>query len=66
MVKNAFGILLLFLFSLQIFAGETLIQGNAFYYKGKDIELHKYLDLFTFQSEVVTSQEIIEDRKSVV
>ncbi|MCO4805140.1 MAG: hypothetical protein KC456_00980 [Flavobacteriales bacterium] len=61
MVKNAFGILLLFLFSLQIFAGETLIQGNAFYHKGKDIELHKYLDLFTFQSEVVTSQEIIED-----
>lgn len=42
-------------------ATETLIQGNAFTYRGKEIEIHRYLDLFTFQSEAIVSQDISDD-----
>ncbi|MEX2595879.1 MAG: hypothetical protein WEC59_03035 [Salibacteraceae bacterium] len=40
---------------------ETTIQGNAFYYKGKIIELRKYLDLFTFESLVIDRATIPTD-----
>jgi len=42
-------------------AAETTIQGNAFYYRGKTIELHQYLDLFTFKSAVLEKMEIQAD-----
>jgi archaellum component FlaF (FlaF/FlaG flagellin family) len=47
--------------SFSLNATETLIQGNAFSYRGKEIEIHRYLDLFTFKSEAIVSQEILED-----
>ena len=42
-------------------AENTLIQGNAFYYRGKDMEIHQYQDLFTFKSIPLDSQQIGED-----
>jgi hypothetical protein len=43
---------------LTAHAENTLIQGNAFYYKGKTIEVHRYLDLFTFETSLLDKQEI--------
>lgn len=54
------GLLTLY-FSLNALAEMTLIQGNAFYYRGKPIEVHRYLDLFTFESEPVGQGEIPGD-----
>jgi hypothetical protein len=42
-------------------ATPTLVQGNAFYYKGKQIELHQYSDLFTFSSTIRATQAIPSD-----
>lgn len=53
------GIILVLAFTVT--ARPTLIQGNAFYYRGHTIEIHKYLDLFTFKSVSITSMEIPND-----
>lgn len=42
-------------------AETTLIQGNAFYYRGKKIEVHEYKDLFTFKSEPIGMGDIPAD-----
>ncbi len=42
-------------------AEKTLVQGNAFYYRGKEIEIHQYQDLFTFKSIALDSQKIGEN-----
>ena len=47
--------------SINGIAEETLIQGNAFSYKGKTIEVRQYLDFFTFKSSVLEKMEIQSD-----
>lgn len=42
-------------------AQATLIQGNAFSYRGQEIELHRYLDLFTFATEKLDSAQLPQD-----
>lgn len=52
------------LMAMPVFSGiakTTSIQGNAFYYRGQTIEIHQYLDLFTFRSMAVASSEIPND-----
>lgn len=39
----------------------TLIQGNAFYYRGQMIEVHRYDDLFTFRSTLLSQMLIPQD-----
>lgn len=51
----------LLLFQFNGFTAQTTIQGNAFYYRGKTIELRQYLDLFTFKSSVLEKMEIQSD-----
>lgn len=51
-------LLLLCCFSFTAQSGNTLVQGNAFYYKGKTIEIHRYLDLFTFETALLDKQVI--------
>lgn len=47
--------------SFEVLAQKTLIQGNAFYYRGKMIEVRAYTDLFTFQSSVLSRMLIPQD-----
>ncbi len=57
-------VLFVFLFLLmgvQMKAENTLIQGNAFYYRGKMIEVRAYTDLFTFQTSVLSRMLIPQD-----
>lgn len=51
----------LFLFAINTFAEQTSIQGNAFFYRGKTIEIRQYLDLFTFKSLLLEKMEIQPD-----
>ncbi|GAB4380929.1 MAG: hypothetical protein Kow0075_12470 [Salibacteraceae bacterium] len=38
----------------------TVIQGNAFFYRGKEVAIRHYLDLFTFKNEPLATQSIEE------
>jgi peroxiredoxin len=52
------------LFSLVVltaFSAPTIIQGNAFSYRGQNIEIHQYLDLFTFRTLELADQHIPEN-----
>lgn len=53
-------ILLLVTISSFAWSAETLIQGNAFYYRGKEVQICKYTDLFTF-SDTVLANKMLED-----
>lgn len=52
---------LLFLLTNTLRAETTLIQGNAFSYRGQNIEIHQYLDLFTFRTLELADQHIPEN-----
>mgnify|MGYP000871662766 CR=1 FL=1 len=54
-------VLSFFFVSFVGFSEQTTIQGNAFYYRGKTIEIRQYLDLFTFKSSVLEKMEIQSD-----
>lgn len=57
-IQLAITFLMLCLIQLVGFAETTIIQGNGVYYKGKSLEIRKYLDLFTFESAVLSKQVI--------
>ncbi|MEZ4721245.1 MAG: hypothetical protein R2813_05140 [Flavobacteriales bacterium] len=52
---------LLLLVTNHMVAKPTLIQGNAFSYRGQELEIHRYLDLFTFATEKLDSIKIPQD-----
>lgn len=57
-------IILSTLFSLLVltaFSVPTIIQGNAFSYRGQNIEIRQYLDLFTFRTLELANQHIPEN-----
>ncbi len=46
---------------LQHSQANTVIQGNAFTYRGQVVEFHEYLDLYTFESAVLSRTVVAED-----
>lgn len=55
-------IVLFFLLAALISAqATTVVQGNAFTYRGQVVEFHEYLDLFTFESAALARTIVAED-----
>jgi len=54
-------IISLLLASIAAHAESVLVQGNAFSYRGKMLEVKSYSDLFTFKSQAVANTYIAQD-----
>ena len=61
MAKRHLLLILCIILSIPSLGVETMIQGNAFYYRNKKIQIHQYQDLFTFKSVSLIEQQIGDD-----
>ncbi len=60
-MKHLFLSLFLSFVAVSAFSKPTIIQGNAFSYRGQEVEIHQYLDLFTFRTLELANQHIPEN-----
>ena len=60
-MKHLFLSLFLSFAAVSAFSKPTIMQGNAFSYRGQEVEIHQYLDLFTFRTLELANQHIPEN-----